>query len=177
MLNDKKKQRTNRSLNKKSITDEDYEQAKRVSKNFKLKNLVDYHDLYIQKDMLLLGDIFENFGIYKLDPTEFLPVPLLVWQKCLKNSKLKSSLLTGIDMVQMIVKGLRGGTCHGTYNYAKANNKYMKDYIKKESPHLMYWDGSRHTDQQRLKSYFLIFFSMGRKRTSKSNFAEKLISN
>ena len=42
-------------------------------------------------------------------------------------------------MLLMVEKGIRGGECHATYQYATAKNKYMKDYIKdKDSPYLMY---------------------------------------
>ena len=41
----------------------------------------------------------------------------------------------------MVEKFIRGGICHSIYQYAKANNKYMKDYTKnKESSRLQYWD-------------------------------------
>ena len=41
---------------------------------------------------------------------------------------------TGINMLLMAEKVIRGGICHSFYRYAKANNKYMKDYYKdKES--------------------------------------------
>ena len=44
-------------------------------------------------------------------------------------------------MVLMVEKGIRGGICYSIYRYAKANNKYMKDYDKnKESPYIQYWD-------------------------------------
>ena len=44
-------------------------------------------------------------------------------------------------MLLMVEKGIRGGICHSIYRYAKANNKYMKDYDKnKESSYLQYWD-------------------------------------
>ena len=45
----------------KDITDADYAHAKRVCKNFEVKNLGEYHDLYVQSDTLLLADVFENF--------------------------------------------------------------------------------------------------------------------
>ena len=43
------------------ITDADYTHAKRACKDFKIKNLGEYHDLYVQRDTVLLVDVFENF--------------------------------------------------------------------------------------------------------------------
>ena len=48
-------------LNLEDITDKDYAHAQKVFEEFKLKNLGDYHDLYVQSDTLLLADVFENF--------------------------------------------------------------------------------------------------------------------
>ena len=49
------------NLNMEDITDVDHRHAKRVFKNLSNKNLGDYHDLYVQSDILLLVDVFENF--------------------------------------------------------------------------------------------------------------------
>ena len=43
------------------ITDADYTHAKRVFKDFEIKNLGEYHDLYVQSETLFLADVFENF--------------------------------------------------------------------------------------------------------------------
>ena len=44
-------------------------------------------------------------------------------------------------MLLIVEKGIRGGICHAIHPYAKANNKYIKDYDKnKESSYLKYWD-------------------------------------
>ena len=43
------------------ITDADCMHSKRVFKDLKIKNLVYYHDLYVQSDTLLLADVFEKF--------------------------------------------------------------------------------------------------------------------
>ena len=74
------------------ITDADYEHAKRVWKDFKIKNLGEYHDLYVQYDTLLLANLFENFQnkcieIYELDPAHFLSAPGLACQACLKKTE------------------------------------------------------------------------------------------
>ena len=43
------------------ITDTDYIHANNKFETFKLNNLGDYQDLYVQSDTLLLADVFENF--------------------------------------------------------------------------------------------------------------------
>ena len=58
-----------------------------------------------------------------------------------KKVKVKLDLLTDIDMLSITGKGIRGGICHSIYRYAKANDKYMKDYGKNiELSYLQYWD-------------------------------------
>ena len=121
------------NLNMENIDDIDYRHGNNVFKIFKLKNLGEYHDLYVQSDTLLLADVFENFRnecleVYELDPTHFLSLPGLAWQACLKETNIKLELLTDYDMLLMVEEGIRGGICHSVHRYAKANNKYMKNY-------------------------------------------------
>ena len=122
--------------------------AQKVFKEFKFKNLADYHDLYVQSDTLLLADVFENCRnkcteIYELNPAHFLSAPRLVWHASLKRTWAKLELLTNIDMLLMVEKGIRGGICHSIHRYAKANNKYMKNYDKDmESSYLEYLDAN-----------------------------------
>ena len=128
-----------------NITDGDYVHAKDC-KDFNIKNLGEYHDLYVQSDTSLLADVFEHFqnmclAIYELDPSKFLSASGLAWQEALKETKAKLDLLTDVDMLLMVEKGIRGRICHCIYRYAKSNNKYMKDYDKnKESSYIQYWD-------------------------------------
>ena len=76
-----------------------------------------------------------------LDPVKFLSAPVLAWEAALKKTKVKLELLTDIGMLLMVEKGIRGGICHAAHPYAKANNKYMRDYDKnKESSYLKYLD-------------------------------------
>ena len=116
-----------------NITDEDYTHAQKVFEELKLKNLGEYHDFYVQRDTLLLADVFENFRnkcieIYELDLAHFLSAPGLAWQACLKKTGVRLELLTDIDMLLMVEKGIRGGICHAIHRCAKTNNKYMKNY-------------------------------------------------
>ena len=60
----------------------------------------------------------------------FLSAPGLAMQACLKNTEVELELLTNIDMLLMVEKGIRGGICHAIHRYAKANDKYMKNYCK-----------------------------------------------
>ena len=57
--------------------------------------------------------------------------PGLAWQAALKKTEVKLILLTDIDMLLMVTKGIRGGICHAINRYPKANDKYLKDYGKK----------------------------------------------
>ena len=102
--------------------------------------------MYLKTDVLLLPNVFENFRkmclkISELDPVKSISVSGLAWQAALKNTEVKLELLTDIDMLLRVEKGIRGGTCHTIHRYAKANNKYMKVYDEnKESSYLNYWD-------------------------------------
>ena len=94
-----------------------YAHGQKVWDVFKIKNLGEYHDLYVQSDALLLVDIYENFrnmclDMYELNPVYFLSAPGLAWQVCLKKTKVESELLADIDMVLIIEKGIGSGICN-----------------------------------------------------------------
>ena len=135
-------------LNLEDITDKDYAHAQKVWEVFEIKTLCEYHDFYVQCDTLLLEDVFENFRdkcteIYELDPAHFLSAPGLAWQAYIKKTKIKLELLTDIDMLLMVEKGIRGGICQAIHRYAKANNKYMNNHDKSiMSSFLMYLDAN-----------------------------------
>ena len=120
-------------LNYSSISDEDYEHAKKVWKYFHMKKMKDYHDLYLKTDVLLLADVFENFRNvcvknYKLDPAWYYTAPGLAWHACLKKTEVELELPSDVDMLLMIENGIRGGVSTITKRYAEANNPYMKAY-------------------------------------------------
>ena len=77
-------------LNMEDITDADYKHGQRVCKDFEIKNLGEYFDLYLESDTLFLADIFENFRnmcseIYEFDPAKFLSALGLAWQAAFKK--------------------------------------------------------------------------------------------
>ena len=86
------------SLNMENIDDIDYRHSNNVLKKFKLKNLGEYHDLYVQCNTLLLADVFENFRnmcikVYELATAHFLSLSGLAWQACLKKNKCKIRII------------------------------------------------------------------------------------
>ena len=102
--------------------------AKRVFKDFEIKNLGEYHDLDLKIYILLLADVFENLRkmrlkMYHLDPVIFISAPGLAWQVALKNTKVKLEFLTDIDTLLMLVKGMQKLIKINMHRYAKANNK------------------------------------------------------
>ena len=133
-------------LNNEHITDKQYELAQNVWNTFKLKSMGEYHDLYLQTDILLLVDVFENFRktcirYYKLDPCHYFTSAGLSWDAMLKMTDIRLELMVDIDMFQFIEKGMRGGVSYIANRYGKANNKYMKEYDEKvPSKYIMYLD-------------------------------------
>ena len=100
-----------KDFNMEDITDVDYAYAKSLCKKLEINNLGEYHDLYGQSDTLLLADVFENFQnmclkIYELDPEKFLSAPGSARQADLKKTKVKLDLITDIDMLLMVEKGI-----------------------------------------------------------------------
>ena len=126
-------------LNLSGISEIDYDHAQRVWKEFNMKTLGDYHDLYLKTDVLLLANVFETFRKtclehYQLDPAHFYTSPGLAWQACLKQTGISLELLTDLDMLLMFERGTRGGITQAVHRYASANNKYMGDSFDSSKP-------------------------------------------
>ena len=135
-------------LTKQDISDEDYIHAQKVWKEFGMKTMKDYHDLYLELDVLLLADVFENFrevclDNYKLDPAWYLTAPGLSWDAMLKSTGIKLDLLTDPDMLMMVEAGTRGSVSMISNRYSEANNKYMNSYDQtKPSKYIQYLDAN-----------------------------------
>ena len=119
-------------LNDEGINYEDYLHAQKVWKRFEMKTIKDYHDLYNQVDVLLLDDVFENFRDiciknYKLDPAHYYTAPGLAWDAALKITEVVLELLSDIDMLLLVERGISN-------RYGKSNNKYMVDMFVASEP-------------------------------------------
>ena len=136
------------TLNDEHITDNNYEDAVDVWNTFYLKNLGEYHDLYLKTDVLLLADVFENFRktcvqYYKLDSCHYFTSPGLAWESMLKMTGIKLELMDDVDMYQFVEKGMRGGVSYIANRYSSANNKYMKNYKKNQNnKYIIYLDAN-----------------------------------
>ena len=135
-------------LTDETISDEEYAHAQNVWSEFTCETLGDYHDLYLQTDVNLLSDVFENFrqtamGTYGLDPANYYTLPGYAWDVLLKDTKIELQLLTDPDTYLFIEKGLRGGISMVSQRLGEANNPYMKDYEKsKPTSYLQYLDAN-----------------------------------
>ena len=123
-------------LTGKGINNYNYNHVLNVWKTFKMKTFKEYLELYNITDVLLLADVFENFRDiclknYGLDPVYYYTAPGLAWDACLKITGINLELLSDVDKLLMIEKGIRGGISIISNRYGKANNKYMKDFNKK----------------------------------------------
>jgi hypothetical protein len=137
------------SLSESNISIEEYEHAKNVWQVFNIKNLGEYHDLYLKTDVLLLSDVFETFRNtamknYGLDPAQgYFTLPNYAWDAMLKMTGVVLDQLTDIDMYQFCEQAIRGGTSMISHRYAKANNKYMIDYVADVvSSYIIYLDAN-----------------------------------
>ena len=128
-----------------------------------MKNIGDYHDLYLKTDVLLLTDVFEKFinrslEFYNLDPSYHFSSPGLSWDAMLEMTEIKLELISDIDKYYFVEKGLRGGISYISKRFSEANNKYMKNYdptkeskyiIDFDANNLYGWGISRYLDQNK----------------------------
>ena len=124
------------------ISIKDYLTCEKIWNKFKMKNMGDYHDHYLKKDVLLLADVFEKFiknclKCYELDRCHYFSSPGLSWDAMLKMTGAKLEKISEIDKYLLIEKGLRGGISYISKRNAKANNKYMSDYDSIYHQHLL----------------------------------------
>ncbi|XP_071575611.1 uncharacterized protein [Temnothorax nylanderi] len=134
------------SLTDETASESDYEHATRVWRRFRVRDLGEYSDLYLKTDVLLLADIFENFrdtcvASYGLDPAHYYTLPGYTWDAMLRYTGVRFELLTDIDMVLFVERGIRGGLSQCSLRYARANNRHVPTYDSSQpTTYLMYYD-------------------------------------
>ena len=101
------------NLNISNISDDDYHQVQKAWSTFSIRDLGEYHDLYLKTDVILLTNVFEAFRDtclehYKLDPAHFYTSLGLAWKAFLKKIGVNLELLTNRNMLLMFKRGIRG---------------------------------------------------------------------
>ena len=127
----------------------DYEHAKQVWKEFQSQTLEEYMELYLLCDVYLLADVFEQFRttsleVYQLDPAYFVSILQLALSALLQYINRLIYLICDPEMYRMIQPLIRGGICHASVRYAKANNKLMGSLYDPTKPtsYIMYVDAN-----------------------------------
>ena len=116
----------------------DYLTCEKTWYKFEMKNMGDYYDHYLKKDVLLLANAYEKsidtcLKYYGLDPCPYFSSPGLNWDTILKMTDVKLEKISDIEKYLFIEKGLRGWISYIAKIYAKANNKYMNKYDPKKT--------------------------------------------
>ena len=108
------------------ISEGEYQRACDVWKVFGIKNLGEYHDLYLKTDVLLLCDVSENFiGVclkdYRLEPCYYFSSPGLSWDSMLRITGIKLEKIHNIDVHLFLEKGMRGDVSYISKRYSKSD--------------------------------------------------------
>ncbi|PKK59391.1 hypothetical protein RhiirC2_719843 [Rhizophagus irregularis] len=120
-------------LSQQNISKEDYKYAQKIWQTFEMQSFGDYHDLYLETDVLLLADVFMNYTIMclqddGLDPSHYVSAPGMFNDSLYKSSGVELKLMTDMDEYLMVENGIRGGMTMASHRYAKANNPKCPDY-------------------------------------------------
>ena len=137
------------SLRDEEITHVEYEHAQNVWRSFNMVKFEEYLKLYLITDVGILADVFDDFRNncqqgYQLDPAYFVSGPHLAWNAMLKQTKAEIELISDPEMYRMVHPNIRGGICHASVRYARANNKYMGGLYdpQKPSSYIFYIDAT-----------------------------------
>ena len=108
------------------VSEKEYQRACDAWKRFKIKDLGEYHDLYLKTDVLFLCDVFEKFisvclKDYGLDLCHYISSPSLSWDAMLKFAGIQLEKINNIDVHLFLEKGKRGDVSHISQRYSKSD--------------------------------------------------------
>ena len=124
-------------LTGKSITLERYEELQKIWDSFGCRTLEEFLEIYLESDVLMLADIFENFRnnclkYYHLDPANYVSAPSLSYHAMLLLSKVVIEPYPSLEIYRMLQRAKHGGLSQVTTRYVRAVNsksKIIRDYF------------------------------------------------
>lgn len=138
-----------------NISQNDYDFAKKIWKEFKIQNMQEYTDIYLKVDVLILADVFENFRtqciqIYKLDPAHYFTTPGYSWDAMLKQTNVQIELITDVDQLLFIEQGkqkqsifVHTNSLHNFIFFSKQKHyvvEYVNAHIATSKPTTNIWE-------------------------------------
>ena len=122
------------SLTEETIAPEKWERAQKVWREFGIENMQQYQDLYLNLDVLLLADVFENFRPtfildYGIDSAHYYTLLGFILNACLNFMEQKLDLFTDSEQFLFIENAIRGGISVVSHRHAKVNNPLVSTTI------------------------------------------------
>ena len=122
------------SLKDCGIKKKQYDRAVNIWKVFKIKNLGEYHDLYLKTDVLLFEKFIKTcLDYYSLDPCHYFSAHGLSFDATLKMTGIKLQTIHDVHMHLFTEKGMRGGISCVSKRHSK---------VDEDNKFIMYWDGN-----------------------------------
>ena len=111
-------------LSGKSITLEKYEELQLIWDSFGCQNLENFLEIYLESDVLMLADMFENFRdnclkYYHLDPANFVSAPSLSYHAMLLLSDVVIEPYPSMEIYRMLQRAKHGGLSQVTTRYVR----------------------------------------------------------
>ena len=110
------------------ISEADYDHARRVFQHFGCKNMMEYTNLYVESDVLLLAEAITDLrekmhAEFGLDLCHYLSLPMMAKDVMLKMTDVEIELISDPDMAHLVQKGIRGGL-----SYINQRKAELDDY-------------------------------------------------
>ena len=128
---------------------DDYIRAQAMWRAYDCQTFGDYLSLYLQLDVLILADLFEEFRAqvfedYGLDPVHYFTLPNLTWDAAFKMTRAEVDLLTDAEMYEFFERGIRGGVSFGNKHFVRVNQPSIPETYDPSLPlrDILYFDAN-----------------------------------